>query len=432
MAQTLDVSATRSVAFDLLRSVLANRKPFDDALAVHDGMRRLPARDKGFVRLTTATTLRRLGQIDAVIEHCMEKPLPKSGEAVLDIMRLAVAEILFLGVAHHAAVDSAVTLTESRKLGKFKGLVNALLRRLTREGRDLLSRTPIARNFPDWMYEGWVTAYGADVAERIAEASLKEPPLDISVKADPQGWAKKLGAVVLPGGTLRRAFDGAITDLPGFGDGAWWVQDAAASLPALLLGEVAGKRVIDLCAAPGGKTAQLAAAGAVVTAVDRSELRLKRLQRNLVRLQLDAQVIAADALEWRPASPADAVLLDPPCTSTGTIRRHPDILHAKSASDAATLGELQRKLLESAAQMVKPGGRVVFCTCSLQPEEGAAVVEAALAAGAPLKRQPITAAEIGGLKELVTPDGDMRSLPTHLAERGGLDGFFAARLVRTK
>ena len=430
MSNASDVSAARSVAFDLLRSVLARRKSFDDAMAIHDGFRRLPTRDKGFARLISATTLRRLGQIDAVIDICIEKPLPKAGETVRDILRMATAEMLFLGVAPHASVDSAVTLVESRKLAKFKGLTNAVLRRLSRDGKTMLAAIPETKNIPEWMLAGWSDGFGAEVAERIASASLREPTLDISVKSDPEGWAKKLAATVLPTGSLRRGFDGPIDAMPGFADGAWWVQDAAAALPARLLGDIRGKRVLELCAAPGGKTAQLIAAGAEVTAVDRSEPRLGRLRRNLARLGLAAETLVEDATTWRPDTPFDAVLLDPPCTSTGTIRRHPDILHSKWAEDIPKLTALQDKLLANAMEMVKPGGTLVFCTCSLQPEEGERRIEAFLASNPSVKRSPLGAEELPGLDGSVTEVGDLRTLPFHLSERGGLDGFFAARLVR--
>ncbi len=430
MSTANDVSAARSVAFDLVRAVLANGKPYEDALAVHDGLRRLPGRDKGFARLISATTLRRLGQIDLVINGYLEKPLPKSGEAARDLMRIATAEMLFLGVAPHAAVDSAVTLVESRKLAKFKGLANAVLRKIAREGREKLASTSATANFPDWMVESWVAAYGETEAEAIAEASLREPPLDVSVSEDVAGWAKRLGAEILPTGSLRRAFDGAVPELPGFADGKWWVQDAAAALPAKLLGDVAGKRVVELCAAPGGKTAQLIAAGAKVTAVDRSAPRLRRLERNLTRLGMSARVVIEDATKWRPKSPVDAVLLDPPCTSSGTIRRHPDILHSKNAVDVETLAGIQKGLLSAAAEMVKPGGTLVYCTCSIQPAEGEDVINAFLGARDDFVRNPISADEVGGLTEVITEAGDLRTLPSHFTKGGGLDGFYAARLTR--
>jgi 16S rRNA (cytosine967-C5)-methyltransferase len=430
MGNSSDVSATRSVAFDLLRSVLAKRKSFDDAMVIHDGFRRLPTRDKGFARLIAVTTLRRLGQIDILIDTCIEKPLPKAGEAVRDIIRMATAEMLFLGVAPHASVDSAVTLVETRKLTKFKGLTNAVLRRLSREGQTMLAAVPESANVPEWMLRGWADEFGEDAALKIASASIREPTLDISVKSDPNGWAEKLSATVLGTGSLRRGFDGPMEAMPGFSDGAWWVQDAAAALPVRLLGDVKGKRVLELCAAPGGKTAQLAAAGAHVTAVDRSEPRLGRLQRNLARLGLSAETLVENASTWRPSELFDAVLLDPPCTSTGTIRRHPDILHSKGPEDLPKLAALQDKLLSSAVEMVKPGGTLVFCTCSLQPEEGERRVESFLSANTTMKLKPILASEVPGLDDAITETGHLRTFPFHLAERGGLDGFFAARLIR--
>ncbi len=218
--------------------------------------------------------------------------------------------------------------------------------------------------------------------------------------------------------------------LPGFGEGAWWVQDAAAALPVRLLGDVAGRPVLDLCAAPGGKTAQLASLGARVTALDRSQRRLARLKDNLARLSLSAETRVADAESWRPAAPAPFVLLDAPCTATGAIRRHPDVAHLKTRDHVVRLASLQERLLAAAVHMLGPGGVLVYCTCSLEPQEGEQQVARLLAAGAPVRRRPIEPAEIGGLAECITPDGDLRTLPCHLGSKGGLDGFYAARLVR--
>lgn len=424
------VSASRSVAFDLFRAVLAKRTPLDEALAAHDGLGRLPDRDRGFARLLVATTLRRLGHLDRLIDNCLEKPLPAKAAVVRDILRLAAAELLVLGVAPHAAVDSAVTLVRSRGFEPFAKLTNAVLRRLDREGRGEILNMAALDALPDWLADGWRAAYGDTTAEAIAAAGFEEPPLDISVKADAEGWADKLGATLLPTGTLRRGFDGRIEALPGFAEGAWWVQDMAAALPVLLLGPVAGKRVVDLCAAPGGKTAQLAAAGAQVLAVDRSKPRLQRLERNLSRLGLTAATRVADATEMKLEEPAEMILLDAPCSSTGTIRRHPDIPWLKHADDPAKLAELQDRLLANAARMLAPGGVLVFCTCSLEPVEGLERVAAALAADPGLKRQPIRPEELGGLAELLTADGDLRSRPDQLANLGGIDGFYACRLVR--
>ncbi|GHD55056.1 MFS transporter [Thalassobaculum fulvum] len=425
------VSASRSVAFDLLRGVLAKRTPLDEALAAHDGLAKLPDRDRGFARLLVATTLRRLGHVDRLIDKCLDKPLPTKAAVVRDILRLAATELLVLGVAPHAAVDSAVTLVRSRGFEPFVKLTNAVLRRLDREGRGEIISMPALAALPDWLADGWRAAYGEATAEAMAAAGFVEPPLDISVKADPEGWAGKLGATVLPTGTLRRGFDGRVEALAGFSEGAWWVQDMAAALPARLFGPVAGRRIVDLCAAPGGKTAQLVAAGAQVLAVDRSKPRLQRLERNLGRLGLSAATRVADAAEMSLENPAEAILLDAPCSATGTIRRHPDVPWLKHPEDPAKLAVLQDRLIANAVRLLAPGGTLMFCTCSLEPVEGPERVAAALASIPGLRREPIRPEEVGGLAELISADGDLRSRPDQLANLGGIDGFYACRLVRT-
>ena len=315
--------------------------------------------------------------------------------------------------------------------------------------RPLVAGQDAARlNTPAWLWQSWISAYGEDTARAIASSHLTEAPLDITPKtaADARHWAEQLAATLLPTGTLRRAVDGRIEALPGYADGVWWVQDCAAALPARLLGDVRGKRVLDLCAAPGGKTAQLAASGANVTALDISTPRMERLGANLARLSLEAEVIVADAAIWKPEGepPAlfDAVLLDAPCTATGTIRRHPDIPHLKRPADIARMAALQARLLAHAADLVAPGGCLVYCTCSLQPEEGPVRVADMLAARPDLARRPILAAELAGQASWLTADGDLRTLPCHPMPSGhpvgagsplsgGLDGFYAARLVRS-
>lgn len=424
------ISAARSVAFDLLRAVLAKQTPLDEALVAHDGLAKLPERDRGFARTLVATTLRRLGHVDRLIDGCLAQPLPQKASAVRDILRIAATELLILGVAPHAAVDSAVNLVRSRGHEKFAKLANAVLRRLDRESRETIGTLPALDALPDWLAESWRGTYGDETAEAMAAAVQREPTLDISVKQDPDHWAEALGAERLPTGTLRRAIDGRIDALPGFAEGAWWVQDAAAALPARLLGAVSGRTVVDLCAAPGGKTAQLASLGASVIAVDRAPKRVKRMQANLTRLRLAATCVTADAAAWRPPVAADAVLLDAPCSATGTIRRHPDIPWLKGAADIAKLASLQDRLLDAAVAMVKPGGLVVFCTCSLEATEGPERIDALLSRNPDVARVPVEPLEIGGLAELVSSVGDLRSRPDHLPELGGLDGFYACRLIR--
>lgn len=345
---------------------------------------------------------------------------------------MGLAQLLFLRTPPHAAVATTVDLAEARGFLSYKGLVNAVLRRLSQEGSALLAVQDEGRlNVPVWLWRNWSEAYGEDIAHAIAIAHLHEAPLDISVRGDPELWRERLEAELLPTGTLRRQGGGAIANLPGYHEAAWWVQDAAAALPAKLLGDVAGEIVLDLCAAPGGKTAQLAAAGAKVIALDRSPRRVERLNTNLARLKFSVESHVADAIQWRPKEPVRFVLLDAPCTATGAIRRHPDVPHLKTQDDVTRLSGVQERLLNAAIEMLAPGGMLVYCTCSLEPQEGKQQIERLLSRGAPVKRVPVEASEIGGLRECISAEGDLRTLPCHLAEKEGIDGFFAARLVRT-
>jgi 16S rRNA (cytosine967-C5)-methyltransferase len=427
--------ASRNAVLDILGSVLDRYRPLDEAVEAALGKSDMEARDRAFARLLATTTIRRLGQIDDALGRMVDSKLPLRPAAMMNLLRLGAAQLMFLDTPPHAAVATAVDLAQAVGLGRGKGLANAVLRRLSREAADILGDQDAARlNMPDWLWKRWVSAYGEDAVRAIAAQHMAEPPLDLTLKngQDPTAWAGTLDATVLPTGTLRRPVGGRIEDLPGFAEGAWWVQDAAASLPVRLLGDVAGKTVFDLCAAPGGKTAQLAAAGAHVTAIDRSGGRLAILNRNLERLGLRATVTVADALIWKPADGvlADAILLDAPCTATGTARRHPDVPLSKTPQDLMQLTRLQGELLDRAARLVQPGGLIVYCTCSLEPEEGERQIARLLAENKDLTRRPIRADEIGGLQESITSAGDLRTLPSHLAEQGGMDGFFAARLER--
>jgi 16S rRNA (cytosine967-C5)-methyltransferase len=425
MASNDQSSDARAVALDALTQILRRRLSLDDALKL-DGI--ADARDRAFARQMVATTLRRKGQIDALLSRCLEKTPPAPIE---DLLRLAVAQLLFLEVKPHAAVDSAVELAKSLGFAPLGKLVNAVLRRLATEGADwVAAQDPALLNAPAWLWGSWVAAYGEQTARAIAAAHLEEPPLDLTPAGSAESWADRLDAELLFTGSLRRAAGGSVAALPGFDEGGWWVQDAAATLPVRLLDPHPGEHIADLCAAPGGKTAQLAAAGAVVTALDRSARRLSRLQENLNRLNLSAELVAADASAWQPPRLFDKVLLDAPCSATGTLRRHPDVAWTKQPDDIGKLAAAQDRLLAAASLMVKPGGTLIFCTCSLQPEEGPARIERFLRSDARFRREPIAASEVGGLSELVSAEGDMRSLPCHLAEIGGMDGFFAARLYR--
>lgn len=427
------IPTARNVALDLLGAVLRRRRPLDDAIDDNPAMPLLSGRDRAFARLLVATALRRLGQIDTLIAACLNTPLAPRAAIVHDILRLGVAQLLFLRTPPHAAVATSVDLAHGRGFLSHKGLVNAVLRRLSVEGPELVRGQDAARlNTPGWLWQSWSCEYGEETARAIANAHLKEAPLDLTLRADPEAWCETLQAMLLPTGTLRRPAGGAVTSLPGYAEGAWWVQDAAAALPARLFGDIAGRDIVDLCAAPGGKSAQLAAAGARVTAIDRSTRRLDRLVANFDRLGLPIEAVAADALAWRPAHPVDCVLLDAPCTTTGAIRRHPDVPHLKMPDDVARLSVVQENLLRAAIDMLVPGGTLVYCTCSLEPDEGPRRIDALIRAGLPVARRPITAEEIGGHSDWISEKGDLRTLPCHLAEYDGVDGFYSARLTRSE
>lgn len=420
----------------MLDAVLRKSVALDEALSQSRALAALEPRDRAFARMMVATTLRRMGQIDAVIAAFIDKPLPERAGVIQNILRLSVAQLLLLETPPHAVVDNAVRLCVVVHQQGFKGLVNAVLRRISREGKAVWEGAgdPVL-NLPAWLWDSWSAAYGEDTARAIAEAHTEEPPLDLTVREDAASWATRLGGEAMPADTVRLRGAGEITQIDGFTDGAWWIQDMAAALPAKILlsalgADLSGKTIVDLCAAPGGKTAQLALSGATVTAVDRSGARLQRLRENLHRLHLPATIFKSDATKWQPPEQYDAVLLDAPCSATGTIRRHPDIAWNKKPEDVACLSDLQDRLLEAAAAMLKPGGTLVYSVCSLQPEEGAARIEKMLAATDGLERQPVSTGEIGDLSEILTPAGDIRTLPCHLAGRGGMDGFFIARLYR--
>lgn len=416
--------SARRAAADLLVNVETGRS-LDDALTQTPSYDALEGRDRAFARALAAETLRWQGALDAVLARFLQKPLPESAAHARALLRLGAVQMLVMATPPHAAVGETVeTANSMREARGFAKLMNAVLRRVAREGESILSDLPEGAHLPAWLYTRWRAAYGAEAA-RIAMATLNPAPLDLSVKSDAAGWSETLGGVATPTGSVRVHAYERVETLPGFAEGAWWVQDSAAALPAQMLGDVRGLRVLDLCAAPGGKTLQLAAAGARVTAVDKSAARLERLRENLARTRLDAEVIAADALNFR-AEPFDAILLDAPCTSTGTLRRHPDVAWLRRPTDVRGLADLQAKLIDAAASLLKPGAPLVYAVCSLEPEEGPGAVAGALQRGWRREEFP----EVPGAAPFVTPEGDLRTLPSHWPEMGGMDGFFAARLVR--
>jgi 16S rRNA (cytosine967-C5)-methyltransferase len=435
--------AARRIAADILDGVLHKHRTLDDQLdgaGAHPGLKTLSDRDRALMRRLVATILRRLGTLGHVLSRLLDRGIPTDAPRAQSALLIGAAQILWMDVPDHAAVDISVRLVQSdRRAAKYAGLVNAVLRRCAREGQPLIDEVKSETlDVPPWLLTRWIAQYGESVARDIATAIGHEPSLDITVKSEAAQWATRLHGETLPTGTVRTLLQGSVKMLPGFNEGQWWVQDAAAALPARLFGDVAGKTIADLCAAPGGKTAQLIQAGAHVTAVDRSPNRMARLRDNLARLALEAGAVVTDAAEWQGGNNSagfDGILVDAPCSSTGTIRRHPDVAWLRQETDIDALMALQKRLLQRAVALLKPGGTLVYCTCSLEAEEGEQAIAALLATESAVRRAPIDAGEVAGLNEIVTAEGDLRTLPCHLPHANprlsGLDGFYAARLVKS-
>ena len=432
--------ASRWAAANLLEAVLRRNRPLDEQLDdrhPNPGLRQLGERDRALTRRIVATVFRRLGTLRRLIGDLLDRGFPKESPLVEIALLIGAAQLLFLDVPRHAAVDLSVRLVQAdRRSARYAGLVNAVMRRVAGGIPALTKYDQLHLDTPEWLFTRWVKAYGEEKAHAITLAHRTEPPLDITVKSDPDRWAERLGGRKMPTGSVRLTAPGQIAALQGYAEGEWWVQDAAAALPVRLFGDLRGRTAADLCAAPGGKTAQLASAGAKVTAVDQSASRMARLKENLARTGLDALTVVANAADWNPDPPAmfDAVLIDAPCTSTGSIRRHPDIPWRKAPGDIAALSSLQRQLLARAIYLTKSGGTVVYCTCSLEPEEGEDIVSSVAEQDRRVRRKPITAVEFPELEEFITPLGELRTLPCHWPDPEprmcGLDGFFAARLER--
>jgi 16S rRNA (cytosine967-C5)-methyltransferase len=403
---------TREAAFALLTAVLERHRTLEDAL---NALPPMEPRDRAAGHRLAATVLRRTGTLDAVLEPLMRKAPP---DPVRNVLRIGAAGLLLLNVPPHAAVATAVALARTASLPPFAGLVNAVLRKVASSGTAVLETLDSPRlDTPAWLWASW----GAD-ARAIAEAHQHEAPLDLTLKP---GIPVPEGGTLLPTGSVRYPAGTHVGDVPGFAEGRLWVQDAAAALPVFLLAPRPGERIADLCAAPGGKTAQLAASGAHVTAVERDPVRLKRLAENLARWGLEAELIAADVTTWTPPTLFDAILLDAPCAATGTIRRHPDVTHLKRPRDIKALAEAQEALLAASGRMLRPGGRLIYSVCSLQPEEAAPRL-----AAAGLRIDPFRAEELPGLPEAINAEGFSRTHPAMWADLGGMDGFFTARLIK--
>ena len=416
----------RSAALDLVRAAMARRAGLDEGMN-HPSWKRLKPQDRAFARALAMATLRNLGRINRALEGKLKKRPP---DPVMELLRVGAAQLVALEVPDFAAVATTVKLSErSSDTRPYKGLINAVLRGLIRDGG---IGAPAEASLPPWLWERWKATFGDADARSIAEAVIVEPPTDLSLKPgqDVQAWADKLEAEPLPGGGLRVRRRGDLALWPGFETGEWWVQDAAAAVPARLTGAAPGMAIADLCAAPGGKTLQLCAAGAAVTAVDRSPQRLKRLHDNLARAGLTAEVIAADAEAWDDPRTFDAVLLDAPCSATGTFRRNPEVLWGARPAEIAKLADVQHRLLDAAAARVKPGGVLVYCVCSLEREEGETQAIAFVRRHPDFRMEPIDPEGCGAPAEAARPEGWLRILPGYWTDRGGVDGFFVARFQR--
>lgn len=431
-AQNVQGLEVRRLAAELFRACIERRQTVEDAVEASARTSALEPRDRAFLLSLLLTTFRHKGEIEAILRKLLTKPLPRKSGLAGDILALGTAQLLYLGMAPHAVIDLAVRAAKAdRNALHFSGLINAVLRKVSSGGSSLLENIDAPRlNTPLWLWQRWVAAYGANTAVRIAEAHAGKPSLDLSFKDDTAAWVKIMGGTVLPNGQLRLPPDhAAVPDLPGFKEGAWWVQDAAASIPVGLLGDLHGKSALDLCAAPGGKALQMAARGAEVTAVDISEPRLRRLRDNLTRTGLSAEIRVADVLSPEISGEWDAVLLDAPCSATGTIRRHPELPYLKGPKQVRELSGLQRLMLNKAASLVRRGGMLVYCTCSLEPEEGEAQVRKFLTRHEDfsIAAPPAAGLPPGALK----PEGWIRTLPfMGFGEQAGMDGFFAVAMRR--
>lgn len=427
---------SRKICLDILSAVLRKsaglEEEFSKIIDIESEKQEIENRDRTFIRLLLTTSLRRLGEIDYYITRLLSKPLPAKASFVQDVIRISIAQILYLKTPEHAAVSTAVELVKNSLFKGFSGLVNAVLHRFIKEQSKICAVENVeAKNIPSWLYNIWKQEYGSDKTRKIVSACLKEASLDFSVKNNPEYWAQKLDCKVLPTGTLRREKSCLVSSLPGYEDGEWWIQDFSAALPVKLFQSISGKKVADICAAPGGKTAQLILAGANVEAVDISKSRIKRLEENLSRLNFSIKTSIQDALEWalcREKESFDAILLDAPCSATGTIRRHPDVLFHRKYEDIERLNELQYELLKSMLPLLKKNGILVYCVCSIIPDEGGHLIDRIVQDH--LAERICLTNEVPF--EFISKKGDLLVTPDCYQEYGGCDGFFAARLKKVE
>ncbi|WPY93828.1 RsmB/NOP family class I SAM-dependent RNA methyltransferase [Limimaricola variabilis] len=418
-----DGLAARRAALHLIGQATGSQRLLSESIAA-GALERLSPPDRARAQRLATQALRQLPRADRALKPFLAKQPPL---AVRNALRLGAVEIME-GAAPHGVVNAMVQIIgHGKRTQSYKGLVNAVLRRLGDQDPQAWAKLPVPK-LPNWLRGPMVAAWGRDAVAAMEAVQAEAPPLDLTAKGDPAALAERLGAELLPTGSLRLHEAGQVSALPGFESGDWWVQDAAAAVAARVLDARPGERVLDLCAAPGGKTMQLAAAGAEVTALDLSEARLGRLHENLDRTGLSARIVQGDALEFDEGG-FDAILLDAPCSATGTIRRHPDLPHAKDGAEFGALIELQAEMIDHALGLLAPGGRLVFCTCSLLPDEGEVQVEEALARHPGLVNDRAALARPGIAEDWIGPEG-LRLRPDFWADRGGMDGFFIACLRR--
>ena len=414
-------SSPRRAAHHLLDRITGEGRLMAELLAM-GALDRLEPADRARAQRLALDTLRGMERADRLLERHLRKNPPLT---VRNMLRLATVEICMGGDAHGVVNEAVQIVGQDKRTGALKGLVNAVLRKIAAEGPAAWSKLRVPR-LPKWLRAPLVEAYGAAVVAEMEAVQFATPPLDLTARLDPVALAADVGGLLLPTGSVRLGAAGQVTALPGYDSGAWWVQDAAAAIPARVLAAQPGERVLDMCAAPGGKTMQLAAAGAEVTALDLSETRMARVAANLERTGLQARLVVGDALEHE--GQYDAILLDAPCSATGTIRRHPDLPHAKDGSDFRDLFDLQARMLDHALGLLKPGGRLVYCTCSLLPDEGEVQVDEALERHDGLRVDP-DALNLPGIdKDWITSEGGLRLRPDFWADQGGMDGFYIACL----
>ena len=422
----------RQIAVEMLKATIENKNFFSEVKLKQNLQ---DSAESAFCNMLILTALRHLFYIKKTLKKFLKKKLPASALYAQYSLYLGITELIYLNTPDYAVINSYVEITKQHTDKYIAGFVNAVLRNVCKQ-KEEIKKADTQEFFPPEFYHILNQDYGKKTIQKIQAASMLEPKLDLSVKDNAAHWAEVLGGQCLPSDTIRLNNNGKITELSGYADGAWWVQDFAAALAVKALPDIKDKKVLDMCAAPGGKTAQLINKGAKVTALDISAPRLQKLQENLQRLHFEADVVCADALEYiktYQGTPYDAVLLDAPCSATGTIRRHPELVHIKRLKDVEKQAELQKEILNQTPKILKTGGMLIYCTCSISKLEGEKQIAAFLEANPNFKIIPITSEELCGdnrLEEIITAEGFIRTLPQHLADFGGTDSFFVARLKK--